>query len=446
MSDTIFARATAAGRAAVAIVRITGPRAAEALETLAGGAPPPRQAAVRRLRSRNGEVIDTALVLWMPGPGSFTGEDSVELQVHGGPVILQELHEALTQLGLRAAEPGEFSRRAFTNGRMDLLQAEAIADLVDAETSAQKRQALLQMSGGVGRRFERWRDALADALALIEAENDFPDEDLPGALAEQARPMLESVTADLELALAAAARGQRVRNGYRVAVIGRPNAGKSSLFNALVGREAAIVSQRPGTTRDVVEVEVQVGGYAVTLADTAGVRDAADEIESEGVRRAQTWADSAAWRLLIVDASDSAGLQEVGEMVQPDDLVVVHKSDLTGSPASEVPEWASRRGLTTLRVSSKTGEGLDALRARLEARLVSELGGAEAPSATRARHQEAMEIAHAALVRANAVLTRGSERAAEDVRIAARALQSVIGGVDNEAVLDRVFSAFCIGK
>ncbi|MBW3558354.1 MAG: tRNA uridine-5-carboxymethylaminomethyl(34) synthesis GTPase MnmE [Proteobacteria bacterium] len=446
MIDTIFARATAAGRAAVAIVRVTGPGAAEVLEALAGGAPPPRQAAVRRLRSRNGEVIDTALVLWMPGPGSFTGEDSVELQVHGGPVILQELHEALTQLGLRAAQPGEFSRRAFTNGRMDLLQAEAIADLVDAETSAQKRQALLQMSGGVGRRFERWRDALADALALIEAENDFPDEDLPGALAEQARPMLESVTADLELALAAAARGQRVRNGYRVAVIGRPNAGKSSLFNALVGREAAIVSQRPGTTRDIVEAEVQVGGYAVTLADTAGVRDAADEIESEGVRRARQWADSAAWRLLIVDASDSAGLQEVGEMVQPDDLVVVHKSDLTGSPASEVPEWASRRGLTTLRVSSKTGEGLDALRARLEARLVSELGGAEAPSATRARHQEAMEIAHASLVRANAVLTRGSERAAEDVRIAARALQSVIGGVDNEAVLDRVFSAFCIGK
>ncbi len=446
MNDTIFARATAAGRAAVAIVRVTGPGAAEVLKALAGGAPPPRQVAVRRLRSRNGVVIDTALVLWMPGPGSFTGEDSAELQVHGGPVVLQELHEALTQLGLRAAEPGEFSRRAFTNGRMDLLQAEAIADLVDAETSAQKRQALLQMSGGVGRRFEGWRDVLADALALIEAENDFPDEDLPGAVAEQARPMLESVTADLKLALGAAARGQRVRNGYRVAVIGRPNAGKSSLFNALLGREAAIVSQRPGTTRDIVEAELQIAGYAVTLADTAGVRDAADEIESEGVRRARNWADSAAWRLLIVDASDSAGLQDVGEMVGPEDLVVVHKSDLAGNTASEVQEWACGRGLATLRVSSKTGEGLDALRVKLEARLVSELGGAEAPSATRARHQEAMEIAHAALVRAKAVLRVGPERAAEDVRLAARALQSVIGGVDNEAVLDRVFSTFCIGK
>ena len=225
MNDTIFAPATAAGRAAVAIMRVSGPGAAFALERLAGGLPPARQATVRALNDAAGNLIDQALVLWMPGPASFTGEDSAELQVHGSPVVLEELSVALSELGLRSAERGEFSRRAFANGKLDLLQAEAIADLVDAETVAQKRQALLQMSGDIGRRYEGWRDSLIRALALIEAENDFPDEDLPGALAEQARPLLETIKGDLRQALFAADRGQRVRDGYKVALIGAPNAG-----------------------------------------------------------------------------------------------------------------------------------------------------------------------------------------------------------------------------
>lgn len=446
MNDTIFARATAAGRAAVAIVRISGPAAGAALEALAGGIPPVRQAAVRRLSGASGELIDSALVLWMPGPASFTGEDSAELQVHGGPVILQEISDALAALGLRAADPGEFSRRAFANGKMDLLQAEAIADLVDAETATQKRQALLQMAGGVGRRFESWRDSLADALALIEAENDFPDEDLPGALAQQARPMLDSVARDLERALASAARGQQVRSGYRVALVGRPNAGKSSLFNAILDRDAAIVSAQPGTTRDVVEAELNIAGYAVTLADTAGVRDTLDEVEAEGVRRARHWADSAALRLLVVDTAERPTREGLETVAQAGDLLVLHKSDAAVTEPADLIRWAAQRQLTTVSISSRTGDGLVGLRSWLEERLAAELGGAEAPTATRARHQEAMEAAEKALGRARSVLDHGPDRAAEDVRAAIRCLQSVIGGVDNEAVLDRVFSSFCIGK
>jgi tRNA modification GTPase len=443
--DTIFARATAAGRAAVAIVRISGPDAGPALQKLAGALPKPRQAAVRVLRDAGGEHLDQALVLWMPAPASFTGEDCVELHVHGGPAVLEAVSDALEAQGLRAAAPGEFSRRAFARGKLDLLQAEAVSDLVNAETAAQRRQAMQQMAGDVGRAYEGWRDRLIEALSFIEAENDFPDEDLPGALALRARPLLEAVVADLRSGLSSSARGRRVREGYSVALIGAPNAGKSSLINALLGREAAIVSHLAGTTRDVVEGDMVVEGYAVTLADTAGLRISHDEVEAEGVRRAELRAEQAAWRLLVVDPAQGPA-SEAMRWARPGDLVVLTKSDQGVARPEGLVSWVADQGLDVVQASVVTPGGVDALRSRLSARVVEELGGSEPPLATRVRHVEAIQGALEALERASAVLGTGPERAAEDVRLAVRALQSVIGDVDREAVLDRVFGSFCIGK
>lgn len=287
MSDTIFAPATAAGRAAVAMVRVSGPKAAMATGALAGDVPPPRRASVRQLFDATGREIDRALVLWFPAPHSYTGEDCVEFHLHGGPAVVAALLEALQGLGLRLAEPGEFTRRAFENGKLDLAQAEGIADLVEAETEQQRRQALEQVGGRLSEVRARWGEALTGALALFEAAIDFPDEELPADVATRARPVLQALLAEIEAAAADTARGERVREGYRVALLGAPNAGKSTLLNALAGREAAIVTATPGTTRDVIEVPMVLAGYKLLLADTAGLREAETEIEAEGVRRAR---------------------------------------------------------------------------------------------------------------------------------------------------------------
>ena len=269
--DTIFALATAPGRAAVAVVRISGPATRYAVAELVGRLPEPRRASLRRLYDPNaGELLDEGLVLWFSDQAGFTGEDAAELQLHGGPAVVEAVMEALAGLGLRIAEPGEFSRRAFENGRMDLAGAEAVADLIDAETAAQRRQALAQFGGALSDRYERWRAALVEALAWLEAEIDFPDEDLPDALSRRAGGPLASLSLEIEAALGDL-RGQRVREGLRVALIGPPNAGKSSLINALSGRDAAIVTNIPGTTRDVIEVSVVISGFKVLLADTAGL-------------------------------------------------------------------------------------------------------------------------------------------------------------------------------
>ncbi|MCA6297399.1 MAG: tRNA uridine-5-carboxymethylaminomethyl(34) synthesis GTPase MnmE, partial [Phenylobacterium sp.] len=297
MNDTIFAPATAPGRAAVAVVRLSGPRAGEALSALAGRRPAPRRAAVRKLKDAVGRVLDEALVLWMPGPASYTGEDSAELHLHGGPAVVAGVLEALAGLGLRLAEPGEFTRRAFENGRLDLAQAEGVADLIEAETEAQRRQALDQLDGALGRAREAWRSDLVEALALFEAAVDFPDEDLPEDVAARARPAIERLLTALKSALEGVERAERVRDGYAIALIGAPNAGKSTLLNALSRREAAIVTATPGTTRDVIEVTLQLAGYKVILADTAGLRDTLDEVEAEGVRRARRRAEAADLRL-----------------------------------------------------------------------------------------------------------------------------------------------------
>lgn len=442
MTDTIFAPATAAGRAAVAVVRVSGPRAGQAVKALAGRLPSPRRASLGKLKESKGIVIDEALILWFPGPGSYTGEDCAEFHLHGGLAVVEGVVETLAAAGLRLAEPGEFTRRAFQNGRLDLAQAEAVADLIDAETTAQARQALDQLSGGLSRRYDGWRDLLIETLAVLEAAVDFPDEDLPENVAARARPHLRELLEDLDAALADADRGRRVREGFRIALIGAPNAGKSSLLNALARREAAIVTATPGTTRDVIEVPLVLAGYKALLADTAGVRDTAEAIEAEGVRRARAWAEEADLRLWIVDASVSDGhWREAAGLARPGDLLVLNKSDL--APGTDA-DAASAGDLEARSVSVTSEADMAALRAWLEVRVISALSGAEFPAATRLRHTESLTEAAERVTRALA--QPEPELAAEDVRLAARALERVSGRVDPEAVLDRVFSSFCIGK
>ncbi len=447
MRDTIFALATSPGRAAIAVLRLSGPGTGEALRALAGRLPPPREARLRRLRSRAGEILDQGLVIWTPAPGSYTGEDAAELHLHGGSASVDAVSESLLELGLRLAEPGEFSRRAFENGRLDLDQAEAVADLVDAETEAQRRQALEQLGGALGRRYGAWREALLEAQASLEAAIDFADEDLPADVADRARPPLLELEAQLAQALGGADRGQRVREGYRVAIIGAPNAGKSSLLNRLIEREAAIVTAIPGTTRDVVEAPLLIAGFKVVLADTAGIREGADEIESEGVRRARAWAEAAALRLWVVDGSAGDGAWALaGDLVQSGDILLLNKADRDpGRDAEAARLWASARGLRIASLSASTGDGLETLRDALHRMIAHDLSGSDFPAATRARHRVRLEEALAAVRRALSTLEH-PELAAEDVRLAVRALGRISGRIDPEEVLGRIFSSFCIGK
>ncbi|HVY86302.1 MAG TPA: tRNA uridine-5-carboxymethylaminomethyl(34) synthesis GTPase MnmE [Caulobacterales bacterium] len=433
--DTIVALASGSGRAGVAVIRLSGPQAADALQALTGAdLPPPRRAERRVFRDAAGEALDDGLALWFPKPASFTGEHVVELHVHGGPAVLLGLTEACLVLpGVRPAEPGEFTRRAFENGKLDLAEAEGLADLVDAETEGQRRQALRQMQGGLSAIYERWRAQLIEAMALLEAAIDFPDEDLPADLERKVGPLVDAISADLARHLDDAHRGERVRDGYRVAIIGAPNAGKSSLLNALARREAAIVSDIPGTTRDVVEVRLVLGGYPVWIADTAGLREAADAIEAEGVRRALARAEEADLRIGVVDQGADID-PALRAALRPDDLVVRSKADL-GPPASSPAEG--------LLASAKTGQGLSELEDALAERVVAALGHQEAPALTRARHRRLVEEALAALRRPR---PEQAELWAEDLRLAARALGRLTGRIDVEDLLDEVFSSFCIGK
>ncbi|HEX4180427.1 MAG TPA: tRNA uridine-5-carboxymethylaminomethyl(34) synthesis GTPase MnmE [Caulobacteraceae bacterium] len=450
MTDTIFALATAPGRAAVAIVRLSGPRAGSVLRRLSGGGSLPRKAVLRTLRGPGSDVVlDRALVIWFPGPDSYTGEDCAEFHVHGGAAVVDGLVKALLELGPRLAEPGEFTRRAFENGKLDLTQAEAVADLVDAETDAQRRQALAQLDGDLARRHAAWREVLVDALAVLEAAVDFPDEEVPETIAEEAGPALSRLTDELGGALADADRGERIRDGYRIALVGAPNAGKSSLLNALVGKDAAIVTPIPGTTRDVIEVPLTLGGFRVWLSDTAGVRDTADPVEAEGVRRARASASGAALRLWVVDGAFNGAWKEARGSVQTADICVISKADLVnGDDAGLARRWAEQNGLEVVEASVTGAPGLDALRGRLLARVTDALSGAEFPAATQARHRQALTEAQVHLDRAIEVLRSKApvELAAEDVRLAARSLARISGRIDAEQVLDRVFARFCIGK
>lgn len=439
--DTIFALASGAGRAGVAVYRLSGPRAGETLSALTGrGLPEARRASRRILRTPVGEILDDGLVLWFPGPASFTGEDVVELHLHGGRAVAQAVVDALLSLGLRPAEPGEFSRRAFEAGRMDLTQAEAIADLVDAETAAQRRQALRQMEGGLARLYEEWRQRLIRCQAHIEADIDFSDEDLPDGLSTGAAAELTSLQADIRAHLADGHRGERLREGLAVAILGAPNVGKSSLLNALSGRDAAIVAATAGTTRDVIEVHLDLGGYPVILADTAGLRDAVEPIEEEGVRRARARAGDADLRLVLFDRGALPGLDAASlEWVDERSLVVVNKCDDGGE---DVPDRIGDRPVFALSV--RTGEGLDGVIRALTAAARAALESGGAPAITRARHRVALEEAVMAIDRA--LGGRMAELVAEDIRMAMRAVGRITGRVDVEDMLDVVFREFCIGK
>lgn len=428
--DTIFALSSGRLPSGVAVVRVSGPQAFAAAEALTGGMPEPRKARFCAVRDpASGEVLDRALALVFPGPASATGEDVLELHLHGGRAVVAGVLAALADLpGLRPAEPGAFTRRAHANGKMDLAEVEGLADLIAAESAAQRRQALALASGALSRRVEGWRGRLIRALALVEAGLDFSDEgDVADDLCAPARVEAEALRQELITALADARRGERVRDGLVVVIAGPPNAGKSTLLNRLAGREAAIVSPIPGTTRDVLEVHLEIGGQAVTLIDSAGLRETSDPVEAEGVRRARARA-AAADLVLWLSVEEGAPPPDF-----PDAVLVRTKMDL----AAPAPSSAG------IAISALTGAGMEALIACIEQRAEA-LGGREPALVTRERQRVALARATAHL--ASALAQREEELLAEELRLAARALDAVVGRVDVEDVLDALFRTFCIGK
>lgn len=443
MSDTIVAPATAPGRAGVAVIRLSGPAAGPALEALTGRPRPlPRKAVRACFRDpEEGLPLDDGLVLWFPAPASFTGEDVAEIQCHGGRAVVESLLDALCrQPGVRPAEPGEFTRRAFDNGKMDLTQAEALGDLINAETAAQQRQALRQMDGALARLYDGWREALIHALAHLEAYIDFPDEDLPPDVARAVEGEIATLRDQIAAHLDDGHRGERLRDGLHIAIVGPPNAGKSSLVNALARREAAIVSATAGTTRDVVEVHLDLGGYPAVLADTAGLREATEEIEAEGIRRALARAEQADLRIAVLDGTTwpSVDAQTLA-LIDDATLVVLNKADL--GPA---PETEEVKGQPVMPLSVKTGAGMETLLFALQHEVRERLETRGAPALTRKRHRRALEECCEALDRALAMPEL--DLRAEDLRLAARALGRITGRVEVDDLLDVIFRDFCIGK
>lgn len=441
LDDTIYALATAPGRAGVAVLRVSGNAAGEALARLTRrDLPPPRAAKLRRLFDAAGAPIDDALVLFFPGPRSFTGEDVAELQVHGGPAVIAALLRALGQVpGCRLAEAGEFTRRAFLNHKLDLAQIEGLADLVAAETEAQRRQALRQAEGAQSILYDSWRDRLLRALARLEAFIDFPDEDLPEQLIRSIDGEVAELAGEIDLHLVDH-RGERLRDGLTIAILGAPNAGKSSILNVLAQREAAIVAATAGTTRDVIEVRLDLAGYPVTLADTAGLRAAADEIEREGIARALARARQADVKLLVFDGEKWPAIDnETAKLIDDRALLVVNKADLLREP-----EPVAIDGVAVLKVSARTGRGLEALAKALAELAAARLDSGADVVVTRARHRAALEACHLALLRAAGAAE--PELKAEDLRLAVRELGRITGRVDVEDILDLIFKEFCIGK
>jgi tRNA modification GTPase len=427
--DTIFALASARGKAGVAVVRLSGPMAFSAAKSLMVGLPAPRVAGLRRLSWR-GLELDQALVIRFLAGASFTGEDSVELHLHGSQAVISAVLRALSQTaGLRLAEPGEFTRRALENGCLDLAQVEGLADLIDAETEAQRVQALKVLSGAIGEKVDLWREDMIWAAAMIEATIDFADEDVPIDVVPEVRPVLEQLIAALKAEIAGGLMAERIRDGFEVAIVGAPNVGKSTLLNALAGREAAITSDIAGTTRDVIEVKMDLGGLAVTFLDTAGIRETEDTIESLGVGLAVRRAMSADLRIFLIGSeADVPGLSPQGS-----DIVVIGKADTNPGEG--------------MRISGKTGEGVRELVERISEILLQK--SASAGILTRERHRVALQDAIEALE----VSLNGLESAlvmpelvAENLRRAARSLEVLVGRIDVEALLGKIFSSFCIGK
>jgi tRNA modification GTPase len=429
---TIVALSSGHGRAGVAVIRISGSQTRFVIETIAGIVPPPRFASLHRLRDHDGETIDAGLVLFFPSPRSFTGEDVAELQVHGSRAVLARLLACLTQFrDVRLAQPGEFTRRAFEAGKLDLAAVEGLADLIDSETEWQRRQALRQMEGALGEMAGRWRGGLLKAMTLLAAEIDFSDEgDVSGPLVADAIAMAAGIRTELRAALGSFARGERVREGFVVVLAGAPNAGKSSLLNALARRDIAIVSPVAGTTRDAIEVRLDLHGVPVVMIDTAGLRESLDDVEREGVRRALALVERADL-VLSLRAIDSEADHVRHD---PNVMLIATKADLNG---------VARLG--ELAVSAVTGAGLDNLLDGIVARL-SALAQPEPALLTRERHRAAVTEAVLALDRVIDARHGQVELLAEDVRLAVVALERLIGRIGVEDVLDQLFAGFCIGK
>lgn len=433
-AETIFALSSAPGRAGVSVLRLSGPEAGAAAEALTRQPlPAPRYAALRVIYDAQGAPIDKPLVLWFPAPKSFTGENCAEFHVHGSVAILESVARRLTEFGLRQARPGEFTRRAVEHGKMDLTEAEGLADLIDARTEGQRVQALQNMDGALRETYEGWQSLLLDALAQIEGEIDFADEaDVPDALSHAAYPYLARCAEGMGAALASSSRGRAVRDGIQIAIIGVPNAGKSTLLNALVGRDVAITSPQAGTTRDIVEAQAVIAGLPVTFSDTAGLRETLDEIEAEGVRRALARAEDAHIVIEVVRGSteaDGGGTRH--------DLRF-----LNGSDSTAVKDEAGR----VISGDALNAVGIDILLEGIEALILERFAGLENAALTRVRHVECILSALRAVEAATAKLASDPELASEDIRNALLSLEELSGRSDMEQVFDRIFSSFCIGK
>jgi tRNA modification GTPase len=455
--ETIFALSSGRLPSAIAIVRVSGPQAAATLVSLAGKIPQPRLATRALLRDGQSEPIDDAVVLWFPGPASATGEDVAEFHVHGGRAVLASLLAALSSLGqMRAAEPGEFTRRAFENGKLDLTEAEGLDDLIHADTDRQRRQALRQLQGLLGDKARDWRARIIEASALIEAGIDFSDEgDVSAELLAPARARIVALFDEIQEVLAAQGKAERLRDGLVVAIAGPPNVGKSTLINQLARREVAIVSPYAGTTRDVIEVQLDLDGYPVTVIDTAGIRETEDPVEQEGVRRARARAGEADLVLWLVDTPDAKHQHDTALPL----WTVRNKIDLDSrnsnttdeaiearDPARRPVVWRGGPGSAEFEISAASGEGVSGLIAALVIFAQDFFGQGEGGLIARERQRELLRQAAVSLQRSIAMFEQGEEFAAEDLRAAAFALGRLLGRVDVEDILDVIFREFCIGK
>jgi tRNA modification GTPase len=445
--QTIFALSSGRPPSAISIVRVSGPQAGTVLTALAGRIPAPRRATRAMLRDAHAQPIDDAVVLWFAGPASATGEDVAEFHVHGGRAVLAAMFAALSEFeNVRAAEPGEFTRRALENGKLDLTEAEGLDDLIHADTDRQRRQALRQLKGLLGDRARDWRAQIIEASALIEAGIDFSDEgDVPTQLIAPALARIKVLLGEIEEVLAAQGRSERLREGLVVAIAGPPNVGKSTLMNALARREVAIVSPHAGTTRDVIEVQLDLDGYPVTVIDTAGIRATDDPVEQEGVRRARSRAAEADLVLWLTASSSEETASEGGAPVWR----VRNKIDLDGTgPGAELKPHASEQGGAGvgLRISASRGDGVQELIAALVSFARDYFGSGEGGLITRERQRRLLQETAVSLQRSIDVADGGEELAAEDLRAAAYSLGRLLGRVDVEDILDVVFREFCIGK
>lgn len=442
-TGTIFAPATAVGRAGISVIRISGEDTKGIFGPMCGPLPKARYATRSIIKNpTTNEAIDDGLVVWFPGPNSFTGEDVAELHLHGGRSVVSGVLECLGKMdGFRSAEPGEFTRRAFENGKMDLTEAEGLADLIDAETTAQRKQALRQMGGALGGLYDGWRHRLIQILAYFEASIDFSEEDIPDDLVQQTQRDSLILLDEISRHLADGRRGERLRDGIHIAILGAPNAGKSSLLNILARREAAIVSETAGTTRDIIEVQLDLAGYPVVLADTAGIRESADDIEQEGVRRALDRAAQVDLKIVLLAHDDPD--REISALIDENTLLLRNKTDLAPTTAGLTINGQRAHG-----ISAKTGDGIDAFLMQLGNAVDERYCLPETAVLTRARHREALIECVSAIKQAwpDDGRAREPELVAEDLRLACRALGHITGRVDVEDLLDKIFADFCIGK